>query len=336
MSLYLGKEKIQNISVGVQAVGVDVTGLNSETTTSFNGIIKGENGKATTAVPGTDYLAPDALSSLGSLASKNQVDTTDLTDALKKKIEDAGNIQLPEGIVQNNIVNTFTADGKITMANGYTPSDDGDIANKKWVEQQVKSVVPAFSNGPILFESSGTFNPAEYNLAVGDKIQVICIGGGAGGYAGQAAGASGLPGDYGCGGNGSKRTSGEGYDSDDKPATYYKGATGGGGSGYLTKQLITLDSTNSIPVTIGNGGASSSNGGSTSFGTYLIANGGNTGTNHRNKGLDFSGYKDGTGGAGGHSASAPTGGAGWTVKSYIVQDTSGSLHKGSGAVFIWY
>lgn len=336
MSLYLGEEKIQNISVGLQNAGLDITGLNNETTTSLSGIIKGENGKVTTAIPGTDYLAPNALDSLGSLANKSKVSESDLDDALKQTIQDAGNIQLPEGIVQNNIVNTFTADGKITMADGYTPRVDGDVANKKWVEQQVKSIVPAFSNGPLLYEESGTFNPAAYNLAVGDQIQVICIGGGAGGYNGQAAGASGLAGDYGCGGNGSKRASGEGYDSDDKPATYYKGATGGGGSGYLTKKLITLDSTSSIPITIGSAGASSSNGGSTSFGAYLVANGGNTGTNHRNKGLDFSGYKDGTGGAGGHSASAPTGGVGWTVKSYIEQDSSGSLHKGSGAVFIWY
>ena len=138
MSLYLGDQKIQNIRGGTKALGINDTGINSETTTSFNGIIKGENGKATTAVPGTDYLAPDALNSLGSLANKNKVSESDLDDALKQTIQNAGNIQLPEGIVQNNIVNTFTANGKITMAEGYIPTNDGDIANKKWVEQQIK------------------------------------------------------------------------------------------------------------------------------------------------------------------------------------------------------
>lgn len=334
MSLYLGDQKIQNISVGLQNAGLDITGLNSETTTSFNGIIKGENGKATTAVPGTDYLAPDALNSLGSLANKSKVSESDLDDALKQTIQDAGNITLPEGIVQNNIVNTFTADGKITMAEGYTPSADGDVANKKWVEQQVKSAVPTFSNGPILFESSGTFNPTTYNLTTGDQIQVICIGGGAGGYAGTAAGGSSRGGDYGCGGNGKDRYSR--YEENSR-IIYYYGATGGGGSGYLTKKLVTLDSTSSIPITIGAGGNRSQNGGSTSFGGYLIAEGGKTGTNNDGRGHGESeNAKNGKGGAGGHPGSESLGGAGWTVKSYIVQDTSGSLHKGSGAVFIWY
>lgn len=337
MSLYLGDQKIQNISVGLQAVGVDTTSLNSETTTSFNGIIKGENGKATTAVPGTDYLAPDALNSLGSLANKSKVSESDLDDALKQTIQNAGNIQLPEGIVQNNIVNTFTADGKITMAEGYTPTNDGDVANKKWVEQQVKSAVPAFSNGPILFEESGTFNPADYNLAVGDKIQVICIGGGgAGGGSGNSssydygndAGTL-TQGDYGTGGTGGRYTG--------SSNTY--GSGGYGGSGYLTKITHTLDSLEPIAITIGAGGvgtkSTGGSGGTTSFGSILSADGGKGGT--KGGGYYAEGYGDtwtvtyGSNGAGGTGTNA-----GWTVKSYIEQDTSGNLHKGTGAVFIWY
>lgn len=347
MSLYLGKEKIQNISVGLQNVGIDVTGLNSETTTSFNGIIKGENGKTTTAVPGTDYLAPDALNSLGSLANKSKVSESDLDDALKQTIQDAGNIQLPEGIVQNNIVNTFTADGKITMAEGYAPSADGDLANKKWVEQQVKSAVPAFSNGPLLFEKSGTFNPADYNLAIGDQIQVICIGGGGGGgsagrevsssskYGGNPGSNAGtsttVSGDYGCGGEGA-------YYSDSAATVH----GGNGGSGYLVKKQITLETLENIIVTIGAGGiggesgtrsehfTNSTNGGSTSFGTYLVAEGGK-GVKSYTVGREADGTYHGTNGAGGTGSIN-----GWTVKSYIEQDSSGILRKGSGAVFIWY
>lgn len=333
MSLYLGEEKIQNISVGLQNAGLDITGLNNETTTSLNGIIKGENGKVTTAVPGTDYLAPDALNNLGSLANKSKVSESDLDDALKQTIQDAGNIQLPEGIVQNNIVNTFTADGKITMADGYVPNNDGDLVNKKYLDQQVKSALPAFSNGPLLYDANGTFNPTTYNLKAGDQIQVICIGGGAGGKNGTAAGNNtNKVGDYGCGGNGSSSSSRE---KDEDLDAYYWGASGGGGSGYLTKKLVTLDSTASISVTIGAGGKASSSGGTTSFGGYLTAEGGRTGTSG-GSGYSWSDATTGSGGAGGHPGSGQSGGAGWTVKSYIIQDTSGSLGKGSGAVFIWY
>lgn len=341
MSLYLGKEKIQNISVGLQSVGVDVTGLNSETTTSFNGIIKGENGKTTTAVPGTDYLTPDALNNLGSLANKSKVSESDLDDALKQTIQDAGNIQLPEGIVQNNIVNTFTADGKITMAEGYAPTNDGDLTNKKWVEQQVKSAVPAFSNGPILFEESGTFNPSKYNLKIGDQIQVICIGGGGAGACANTnssdspkaenAGSSYATGDYGCGGKGGHYTKSW---NDDTSHHYYIG--GSGGSGYLTKKLIILDSISNIPITIGTGGTvvngeAGNNGASTSFGSYLMAEGGKGGGYPHHSSGYSEGSTSGTAGAGGTGSID-----GWTVKSYIVQDSSGALHKGSGAVFIWY
>lgn len=347
MSLYLGDQKIQNISVGLQSVGVDITGLNSETTTSFNGIIKGENGKATTAVPGTDYLAPDALNNLGSLANKNKVSESDLDDALKQTIQNAGNIQLPEGIVQNNIVNTFTADGKITMAEGYTPTNDGDVANKKWVEQQVKSAVPAFSNGPILFEESGTFNPADYNLTTGDQLQVICIGGGGGGGGsnyfnssnfkiGSNAGTT-TEGDYGCGGPGGITS----HSWNDGSETRY-GEGGYGGGGFLKKATITLESASTIAVTIGQGGigtktpkgsaSDGTDGGATSFGTYLTAEGGGGGKAVTLSDKLSEGTDRGTPGASGTGSSA-----GWTIKSYIEQTSEPSVtHKGSGAVFIWY
>ena len=35
--------------------------------------------------------------------------------------------------------------------------------------------------GMVIFEESGTFNPADWGLQVGDMLQVICVGGGAGG-----------------------------------------------------------------------------------------------------------------------------------------------------------
>ena len=35
--------------------------------------------------------------------------------------------------------------------------------------------------GMVLFNKSGTFNPSDYGLSVGDQIQIVCVGGGGGG-----------------------------------------------------------------------------------------------------------------------------------------------------------
>lgn len=32
--------------------------------------------------------------------------------------------------------------------------------------------------GYVLYTASGTFNPSDYGLSVGDPIQVVCVGGG--------------------------------------------------------------------------------------------------------------------------------------------------------------
>ena len=56
MGLYLGKEKISNLSVGQAALGV--TDISDETTINISGILKGENNKIVPATPGVDYVAP--------------------------------------------------------------------------------------------------------------------------------------------------------------------------------------------------------------------------------------------------------------------------------------
>ena len=56
MGLYLGKEKISNLSVG-QATS-DVTNISDETTINISGILKGENNKIVPATPGVDYVVP--------------------------------------------------------------------------------------------------------------------------------------------------------------------------------------------------------------------------------------------------------------------------------------
>ena len=56
MGLYLGKEKINNLSVGQAALGV--TDISDETTINISGILKGENNKIVPATPGVDYVVP--------------------------------------------------------------------------------------------------------------------------------------------------------------------------------------------------------------------------------------------------------------------------------------
>lgn len=152
MSLYLGDQKIQNISVGLQAVGVDATGLNSETTTSFNGIIKGENGKTTTAVPGTDYLAPDALNSLGSLANKNKVNLSDLDTDINNKLNT---------LLDIDKLNSALNDGQLSTDDNYTPSGPGYLVDRKYIDTVALPSVGSADNGKILQVKNGAWAVGE-------------------------------------------------------------------------------------------------------------------------------------------------------------------------------
>ena len=57
MGLYLGKEKISNLSVGQATSGI--TNISDETTINISGILKGENNKIVPATPGVDYAIPN-------------------------------------------------------------------------------------------------------------------------------------------------------------------------------------------------------------------------------------------------------------------------------------
>lgn len=56
MGLYLGKKKINNLSVGYTTLGI--TDISDETTINISGILKGENNKIVPATPGVDYVVP--------------------------------------------------------------------------------------------------------------------------------------------------------------------------------------------------------------------------------------------------------------------------------------
>lgn len=271
----------------------------------------------------------------------NYTPTADMDVSTKKYVDTAiENNKLPTTVVQSDITNIFTT-GKITMATSYAPTADGDLIDKKYLEMIIKKTIPTSAKEPILFETSGTFNPADYDLKIGDKLYVVCIGGGAGGGnysgldAGTAAGGSTVGGDYGCGGKGHD----SGYVTMQASSGAYRDvyvpAGGGGGSGYLEKNTIILTSLDSITITIGTGGGIGSAGGVTKFGSFITANGGQPGSSGYAS-ANSSTSRTGTGGPGGHSGSVTAGGAGWTVKAYTQVDSSGALNKGSGAVFIWY
>lgn len=202
--------------------------------------------------------------------------------------------------------------------------------------------------GPILITTTQTLDLSKYGIQVGDPLNVICIGGGGGGghnedsshggAAGQngttpSAAYGGIPGiggkGYGAGGGG-----GAGYDSL---------AGGGGGSGYIAMKTILLKST-SVSITIGAGGAANTNGGNTSFGNYLTANGGKKGGNlYSPNGLTNYAGKGGNGGNIGSSGSGENGGDG--ADGFVITGTFGSVetctqylsnNNGNGCVAIWY
>lgn len=148
MSLYLGNQKIQNMSVGTQALGINDTGINSETTTEFNGILKGENGKITTAVSGTDYLAPDALNNLGDLANKDKVGLADLNTDVNQKLD--------SGLTINDI-NTAIGNGTINISSTTDPPLDKMLVNKKYVDKKTLPNVSTENNGSVLGVENGAW-----------------------------------------------------------------------------------------------------------------------------------------------------------------------------------
>lgn len=217
----------------------------------------------------------------------------------------------------------FKNDGTIFKVGGAT--DDGN-----------DNAAAFGTRGPVIIQTTQTLDLSQYGLKVGDKVNVICIGGGGGGGTGYAnggaagnggtavgGGGGGAGGGYGAGGGGCG-----GYDG--SGTNYYAG--GGGGSGYLNAKTVTLTST-SVTVTIGAAGAAGTaynkvagSGGTTSFGSYLSASGGGgagstsspycrkAGVGARNGGTagEVGTYTNKYGGGGGGGA------GGWLVESFTV------------------
>ena len=112
--------------------------------------------------------------------------------------------------------------------------------------------------------------------AVKNKFKVFCVGGGGGG------GVSYL--DY----NGSYKR-------------LLLGA-GGGGGGYISIAELEIDKDTTIPIVCGAGGGVQEDGGKTTFGNYLSADGGQAGESYLNSNSNYHWASGGNGGAGGGGA----------------------------------
>lgn len=120
------------------------------------------------------------------------------------------------------------------------------------------------------------------------------------------------------------------------PGTGYRG--GGGGGGYVSIADLTFPEGTQVSVVCGAGGGSDGNGGATSFGDYLSAEGGKKG--YLSKAASGGGY-GGDGGSGGGSAGGVAGngsdyggGGGAAVaqtdKTSVVKGGDGGLYSGGG------
>lgn len=161
----------------------------------------------------------------------------------------------------------------------------------------------------VIFQESGTFNPADYGLKAGDLVSVTVVGGGGGGGAAKPTDfMAGVFYSSGSGGDAGKNASNNAVYGGEGGFGY--GAGGGGGgmnlnqpyrprggfggwSGHVVHAVITLLSGDPVPITVGAPGKGSkitdrvtgdistlvpgTDGGTSSFGAYVSAVGGTRG-----------------------------------------------------------
>lgn len=292
---------------------------------------------------------------------------------------------------------------KLGLAGDPTPNDALDaLADQKASKQQAAAdagkywkigtdgslefgtPVAKFSQGPLIITTSQTLDLSQYGLKIGDQINVVVIGGGGGGGGGlKYTDVSDTKYDGGGRDNRARANNGCGYGAGggggagiNKSSSSSAARGGGGGAcGTIAAKTITLTDT-SVAATIGTMGRSGwagdidgynagdgGNGGTTSFGAYLSAAGGNggAGVHEYNTGIYIAGagatgqHNGGNGGKGQTTNVGGGGGAGgWIVESITVfSGTDGSdassdgtdgaggtpnglANAGDGAVLIWW
>lgn len=215
---------------------------------------------------------------------------------------------------------------------------------------------------------------SDYGIRAGMRVGIICIGGGGagggvkqrysggnvakGGDAGKKGGGSGGGGagyGYGAGGGGASGLTDymNGFDSSVQTANV---GEGGGGSGYLESDVITVTdaiAAATIVVSVGKGGTggytTGADGNPTSFGTYVTANGGvggsvetvgyasitdygRGGAGRAKGGNGIVGSSSGGGGAGGFIPGQPIAGNGENASSSSGAGRGGGITTGGGAL----
>ena len=188
-------------------------------------------------------------------------------------------------------------------------------------------------NRCIVISSSQTINLENWGIKIGDPINIICIGGGGGVERGAA---STIYYESGYGGGATSIY--------DLSGTNPLGGHGGGGSGYV-KQLSCIVSSLSVTVTIGAASVNST-GGTTSFGSYLSATGGQPGENTQDTAPGQCGLGGnvgvigtyGTMGGGIVHGEHGTGGVGVINNGFfsVASGEGSGISTGGGAVMIWY
>lgn len=157
----------------------------------------------------------------------------------------------------------------------------------------------------IKFLESGTLNFQSLGNIVDNQIDAFLVGGGGGGGTGHAF-------------------------YTDNENSYFGGGGGGGGGGYTTTSTISVSYSVDYPIVVGAGGASQTNGSSTTA-FELSALGGNKGVNGawRTYGYGGEGGNNGGKGANGLDTSSSAGGSG-ILATREFGETEGSFYSGGG------
>lgn len=112
-----------------------------------------EAAKAIAQINATKESATTEINSVKTSAT-NEINTVK-TNAIKDINDLVANLPSDTAsLMFINKTNTMTANGKITMASTYSPSDSGDIATKKYVDDSKPSIVGTATTFPIYIGSS--------------------------------------------------------------------------------------------------------------------------------------------------------------------------------------
>lgn len=260
---------------------------------------------------------------LGALATLSAVLTTHITDANVTTAKLASNAVTTAKITDANVTTAKLADGAVTTAkiadaNVTTEkleSGNATPGNSKYYGTDGSGTkgfhtIPGGAAPVILIYTSGATWTKQSGLV---RARITVIGGGAGGGTGQTDGST-------AGGYGG----------------------GGGGGGYSTRVREAADLGSTESVTVGAGGATDTNGGTSSFGSHCSATGGTKGGAGNNGaaiggggGVGSSGDVNGYGGRGGAgSTTNSTGGIGGSSQQSQEQAQPGNNSNGSAATTV--